>query len=204
MTKIVGERFASGLSKLHPMGAYLEALHHTGYYYTFIGMAQVIAAILLLIPQTVALGALLYFPIIVNIWILSFALRFEGSFLTSPLMVLANVYLLVWNYDSIKYILPFKEFYDYKLFEKPKKYAKEFPFLFFAGVITTIVFFMLLEQFGYDAMPRIRLSDCKEQFKNTNNETAGFDFCECVHTNGKPLDECLDEFEKVKNSSTLL
>lgn len=63
---------------------------------------------------------------------------------------------------------------------------------------------MLLEQFGYDAMPRIRLSDCKEQFKNTNNETAGFDFCECVHTNGKPLDECLDEFEKVKNSSTLL
>ena len=26
--KIFGERFASGLSEIHPMGAYLEALHH--------------------------------------------------------------------------------------------------------------------------------------------------------------------------------
>ncbi|MEO6637357.1 MAG: hypothetical protein ABIN25_03705 [Ginsengibacter sp.] len=83
--KIAGERFASGLSIKHPMGAYLEALHHTGYYYTFIGIAQVVAAILLLIPRTVTLGALLYFPIIVNIWLLSFAVRFEGSFITSPL-----------------------------------------------------------------------------------------------------------------------
>ncbi len=36
MVKIMDERFASGLSIIHPMGAYLEALHHTGYYYTFI------------------------------------------------------------------------------------------------------------------------------------------------------------------------
>ncbi|WP_235898291.1 hypothetical protein [Winogradskyella ouciana] len=95
MVKIMDERFASGLSHLHPMGAYLEALYHTGYYYTFIGIAQVIAAILLLIPRTVVLGALLYFPIIINIWILSFAVRFEGSFISSPLMVLANLYVLV-------------------------------------------------------------------------------------------------------------
>jgi len=197
-TKIIGEKFASGLSALHPMGAYLEALHHTGYYYTFIGIAQVIAAILLLIPRTVALGALLYFPIIVNIWILSFALRFEGSFLTSPLMVFANMYLLFWNYDRLKYILPFKQFPNHKLFVKPEKYTKKIPFFFFTGVLTTIIFFIILEQFGYDAMPRIRLSDCIEQFKNTNNEAVGYGFCECVYTNGKPLDECLDEFEKAK------
>ena len=78
MVKIVGERFASGLSEIHPMGAYLEALHHTGYYYTFIGIAQVLAAILLIIPRTVTMGAILYFPIIVNIWVLSLAVRFEG------------------------------------------------------------------------------------------------------------------------------
>ena len=84
------------------MGAYLEALHHTGYYYTFIGVAQVAAAILLILPRTVTLGALLYFPTIINIWLLSFALRFEGSFVTSPLMVLANLYILIWNYDRLK------------------------------------------------------------------------------------------------------
>ena len=195
MVKIVGERFASGLSINHPMGAYLEALHHTGYYYTFIGIAQVTAAILLIIPRTITLGALIYFPIIVNIWLLSIAVRFEGSIVTSPLMVLANLYILVWNYDRLKYILPFKKFPNYRIVEKPTKYSNKFPFLFFTGVICTAVLAVAIAQFGYDAMPRNSISDCKKQFKNTKNEAAGFKFCECIHNNGKPLDECLEEFE---------
>jgi uncharacterized membrane protein YphA (DoxX/SURF4 family) len=107
MVKILGERFASGLSANHPMGHYLEALHHTGYYYTFIGVVQIAAAIMLLIPRTVTLGAFLYFPIILNICILTYAVRFEGSLFTAPLMVLANLYILGWNYEKWKYILPF-------------------------------------------------------------------------------------------------
>ena len=106
--KISGERFTS-LSVNHPMGNYLEALHRTGYYYTFIGVMQVTAAALLLIPRTATLGAFLYVPIILNICILSFAVRFEGSLLTSPLMVLANLYLLCWDYDKWKLILPFNK-----------------------------------------------------------------------------------------------
>ena len=198
MVKIIGERFASGLSISHPMGAYLEALHHTGYYYTFIGIAQVAAAILLIIPRTVTLGALLYFPIILNIWLLSFAVRFEGSFVTSPLMVLANLYLLIWNYDRLKYILPFKTFSTYGILEKPTAYTNKFPFIFFTGIIITVGLTVLLAQFGYDAMPRNSLSDCKKQFKNTKNEAAGFEFCDCIHNNGKPLDECLEKFTNAK------
>lgn len=91
------------------MGNYLEALHRTGYYYTFIGVMQVTAALLLLIPRTATLGAFLYFPIILNICVLSFAVRFEGSLLSSPLMVLANLYLLCWDYDKWKLILPFNK-----------------------------------------------------------------------------------------------
>lgn len=195
MVKILGERFASGLSTIHPMGAYLEALHHTGYYYTFIGIAQVVAAILLIIPRTVTLGALLYFPIIVNICILSLAVRFEGSFVTSPLMVLANLYILIWNYDRLKYILPFKKFSNYGIVEKPKKYSNKFPVLFFTGVLTTVVLTVALFVFGYEVMPRNSLSDCKKQFVNTENQIVGFEFCECIHKNGKPLNECLEEFE---------
>jgi len=107
MVKIMGERFASGLSANHPMGHYLVALHQTGYYYTYIGIVQVAAAIMLLIPRTVTLGAFLYFPIILNICILTYAVRFDGSLFTAPLMVLANLYLLGWNYEKWKYILPF-------------------------------------------------------------------------------------------------
>jgi uncharacterized membrane protein YphA (DoxX/SURF4 family) len=107
IVKIMDERFASGLSVNHPMGSYLEALHHTGYYYTFIGIVQVTAAILLLLPRTVTLGAFLYFPVILNICILTYALRFDGSLFTAPLMTLANLYILGWNYEKWKYILPF-------------------------------------------------------------------------------------------------
>jgi uncharacterized membrane protein YphA (DoxX/SURF4 family) len=105
--KIMGERFTA-LSVKHPMGHFLEALHRTGYYYTFIGILQVIAAILLLVPRTATLGALVYFPIILNIWILSWAVRFEGSFVSAPLMVLANLYLLCWDYDKLKFIFPWE------------------------------------------------------------------------------------------------
>jgi uncharacterized membrane protein YphA (DoxX/SURF4 family) len=198
MVKIVGERFASGLSEIHPMGAYLEALHHTGYYYTFIGIAQVIAAILLLIPRTVTLGALLYFPIIVNIWLLSYAVRFEGSIVTSPLMVLANLYLLVWNYDRLRYILPFRKFSSLGIIQKPSKYSAKFPFLFFVGVVISVLLIVAFARFGYDAMPRNSISDCKKQFADTKNESAGFEFCDCVHNDGQPLDECLKVFEDLK------
>lgn len=109
LVKIFGERFASGLSANHPMGHYLEALHQTGFYYTFIGVVQVAAALMLLFPRTVTLGAFLYFPIILNICILTYATRFEGSLFTAPLMVLANLYLLGWNYEKWKYILPFNQ-----------------------------------------------------------------------------------------------
>jgi uncharacterized membrane protein YphA (DoxX/SURF4 family) len=107
IVKLMDERFASGLHAKHPMGHYLEALHTTGYYYTFIGVVQVAAAIFLLIPRTATLGAFLYFPIILNITVLTYATRFDGSLFTAPLMTLANLYLLGWNYEKWKYILPF-------------------------------------------------------------------------------------------------
>ncbi len=112
IVKLMDERFASGLSVNHPMGQYLEALHHTGYYYTFIGVVQAVAAIMLLIPRTVTLGAFLYFPVILNICILTYAVRFDGSLFTAPLMTMANLYLLGWNYEKWKYILPFNRLED--------------------------------------------------------------------------------------------
>jgi uncharacterized membrane protein YphA (DoxX/SURF4 family) len=197
--KIVGERFASGLSPLHPMGAYLEALHDTGYYYTFIGYAQVLAAVLLLIPRTVILGALLYLPIIVNIWVLSFAVRFDGSFVTSPMMVLANLYLLAWNYDKLRYILPFSRYAEEVAVKKTKRYSNSFPFLFFAGVALAMGSVIWLGQSGIQIMPRNTMKHCKSQFYNSPEEAAGYEFCECIHRDGNSLDDCLDIFQKSKS-----
>src|SRR5690554_4299018 len=104
--KVIGERFTD-LSCNQPMGHFLQATYDTGYYYTALGVFQILAAILLLIPRTVILGVLIYLPIILNITILSYSVRFEGSLFTAPLMVLANLYLLWWHYDRVKYLLPF-------------------------------------------------------------------------------------------------
>lgn len=200
IVKIVGERFASGLSEIHPMGAYLEALYHTGYYYTFIGIVQVIAAILLVIPRTVTLGALIYFPIIVNIWILSWAVRFDGSLVSSTLMVFANTYLLVWNYDRLQHLLPLTNSANIDIIKKPKRYNNRFPYKFFLGVFITMVLTVFLAANTFAVMPRNSLLDCQHQFRNSKNKIEGYDFCDCVHLSGNDLEHCLSNFkDHIKN-----
>ena len=230
MVKILGERFASGLSANHPMGHYLVALHYTGYYYTFIGVVQVAAAIMLLIPRTVTLGAFLYFPIILNICVLTYAVRFDGSLFTAPLMVLANLYLLGWNYEKWKYILPFNrqaDADDVTRRESLEGYAQtqegsglravfsvrgvrllyarfltffrrllsdKFPALFFAGVFAAVVICVVGIPSLYVIKPRNTLAQCVKQFRNTDRTQAGEKFCACIHKNGEPLDQCMNEY----------
>ena len=201
MVKILGERFASGVNANHPMGHYLEALHTTSYYYTFIGVVQVTAAILLLIPRTTTLGAFLYFPIILNICILTFAVRFDGSLFTAPLMVLANLYLLCWDYDKWKFILPFNHPAIADAIPKQKSLSNKFPIKFFAGVVAAVIVFMLVIPKLYDVLPKNSLLQCQKQFKGNNRTKADDDFCNCVHTNGEPLDKCLDEYEKAADDT---
>lgn len=194
MVKILGERFTS-LPDMHPMGAYLEALHHTGFYYTFIGVMQVSAAILILIPRTATLGVIIYFPIILNICILSIAVRFDGSLITSPLMVLSCIYLICWDYHKFKRIFPW--YHKETKLELPQKKERSwrFPFAFAASVLATvfIVVFSLVK--GFDLYPRNSLKDCSKQCDNDTNPEACIEFCECIHDEGKSLDQCLREYE---------
>ncbi len=188
--KIIGERFTD-LHNNQPMGHYLEALHHTGYYYTFVGYAQIIAALLLLFPRTVVLGVLIYLPIILNICILSLAVRFEGSLLTAPAMVVACIYLLCWNYDRIKYILPFNT-----PPAVPTVPNKKFPILFFTGIFLTFVLFVFTITHMYDIFPRNTLADCTSQCDDSPNPAACIKFCEGIHNDGKDLNKSLDEYFK--------
>lgn len=197
--KIMGERFTA-LSVNHPMGHYLEALHQTGYYYTFIGVLQVTAAALLLTPRTATLGAVLYFPVILNICVLSFAVRFDGSLLTSPLMVLANLYLLCWDYDKLKFILPVNHSTSPDTLPKLQILTSKFPTLFFTGVVTTVVILVLITTNAYTIKPRNTLSECETQCTDSNNPYACHDFCDCIHGQGKPLNQCLDEYNRATES----
>ena len=189
LVKITGERFASGLSVNHPMGHYLEALYYTGYYYTFIGIAQLIVALLLLVPRTALLGALMYFPIILNICVLAYAVRFEGTRITT-LMLLANVYLLSWDYDRIKYLV--------KAGVPVKRTNKKFPTVFFGLVVVMIAAVIVINQFMYDIRPGNAMDECVNGCAGNKNPKACLEFCDCIHKKGKTLNECLAAYNKAK------
>ena len=192
--KIAGERFTA-LSNNHPMGSYLEALFHTGYYYPFIGAIQLLAAILLLLPRTATLGAVLYFPIILNICILSLSVRFDGSLLSSPLMVLANLYLLCWDYHKLKFIFPFKRLPNATRLPTKEEQNNRFPFAFFGGVALTVLIVAFSLSTVYEIKPRNSLKECKSQCKESSKPEACQSFCACIHTQGNALNTCLDEYK---------
>ncbi|AMM50695.1 hypothetical protein TH61_05200 [Rufibacter sp. DG15C] len=202
MVKVLGNRFTV-LPDSHPMGNFLEAIYNTGFYYTLIGVLQVTAAVLLLIPRTALLGAIIYFPIILNICILSISVRFEGSFVTSPLMVMANLYLLCWYYHRWKYILPLYPDPNTNPLPKWPELNTTFPFKFFAGVATMMAMVVLFAFHGFELMPRNTSKDCKSQCEDSANPAACVTFCDCIHLAGQPLQKCLEAYENAKQNPAL-
>lgn len=192
--KIMGERFTA-LPANHPLGHYFDALHLTGYYYTFIGIGQVLTALLLLIPRTALLGALMGFPIILNICVLAYAVRFEGTRITT-FMLLANLYLLCWDYDRLKYILPFQRNKTGNDFAEPTTRANRFPALFFGCVIAIVASVIVVNHFLYDIRPGNSPIECTNGCPGNTNPEACNKFCDCIYNQGKPLRTCLEAYEK--------
>lgn len=106
--KLLGHRF-TGLPLEDPVGFYFEAFYRTGPYYRWVGAMQILAALLLLVPRTALLGAMIYLPIILNIFLITLSMRFAGTPFVTGAMLLACLYLLAWDYPRWKGILPFGE-----------------------------------------------------------------------------------------------
>ncbi|HET6668759.1 MAG TPA: hypothetical protein VFH15_00875 [Pyrinomonadaceae bacterium] len=43
-----------------------------------------------------------YFPLILNIFVITVSMHFTGTPVITGLMLLANIYLLCWDYDRLK------------------------------------------------------------------------------------------------------
>jgi len=186
IVKVRGERFTA-LPSNHPLGHYFDALYLTGYYYTFIGVGQLVTALLLLIPRTALLGAMLYFPIILNIVVLTYAVRFEGTRIAT-LMLLANLFLLVWDYDRLRHVLPFRPRDEDHHVDK----ASKFPWLFFVLVFAAALSVIGINHFLYDIRPGNSQEECMNGCTNNSCQQ----FCDCIYKQGNPFNACLDEFQK--------
>ena len=96
MVKLLGERFTS-MPVTTPVGAFFEAMYQTGMYWRFLGLSQVVAGLLLLWPRTAHLGAALFLPIMVNIFVVTVALGFRGTPVVTGFMLLAVLWLCAWD-----------------------------------------------------------------------------------------------------------
>ena len=168
----------------------------TGFYYTFIGVSQLTAALLLLIPRTTLLGAIIYFPIILNICALTYATRFEGARIAT-LMLLANVFLLCWDYAPLKYVLPLASSSDVGTTPNQKMSGK-FPWVFFGCAVAVVVLVIVINNFVYDIRPGNSELECTNGCRGNTRPEACKQFCNCIFNEGNPLDKCLEEYRKRK------
>lgn len=105
LKKLLGQPFTV-LPTTHPVGYFFDAFFQAEAFYVFVGLGQVIAALFLLVPRTATLGAVLYFPIILTITVVTWSIGFAGTQWITLLMTLACLWLLLWDYDRLRALLP--------------------------------------------------------------------------------------------------
>ena len=105
LRKALGYRFTLIPPEGSAVGLFFEGFFQSGEYYGFVGLIQIAAGVMLLVPSTALLGALLYLPIIVNIFVITVAMEFRGTWVIVGGMLLANLYLLAWDYDRLRTVL---------------------------------------------------------------------------------------------------
>lgn len=89
-------------SPFHSAGHMFETLYQSGVYWQFLGFSQLIAAFLLMTQRFSKLGALVFFPIILNIYFITISYDFGGTTYITFLMLLANIALLLWDWNELK------------------------------------------------------------------------------------------------------
>jgi hypothetical protein len=99
--KLLGRRFTT-MSPESDIGGFFETLYRSGPYWRFLGLAQVVAGLLVLTRATATLGALAFFAIMLNVFFITISYDFRGTPVVTGLMLLATVYLLLWDYDRLR------------------------------------------------------------------------------------------------------
>lgn len=108
VVKIEGERFTTmipqGESWNTPAHIF-EVLYQSGPYWNFLGWSQFVAALLLMTQRFARLGALIFLPISLNIFMITVSYGFKGTPIITGLMLLANIMLILWDWSFFKVLL---------------------------------------------------------------------------------------------------
>lgn len=85
------------IQELQPIQQFFRVMTESGLYWQFIGWSQILAGVLLMTQRFAKLGALIFFGLILNIFVITIAYHFKGIPVITGLMLLAATYLVVWD-----------------------------------------------------------------------------------------------------------
>jgi hypothetical protein len=108
LIKIKGHRFTTAdgsAAPLHSAWHFFETMYQSGLYWQFIGVGQLLAGLLLMTQRYARLGAVLFLPIIANIFVITLSFDFAYTPVITGLMLLANLLLIWWEWPVLRVLL---------------------------------------------------------------------------------------------------
>lgn len=108
IVKIKGGRFTTidGINEpINSAWHMFETLYQSGLWWKFLGLGQLIAGLLLMTQRFAKLGALMFLPIIANVFVITISYDFRGTPVITGLMLLANILLVLWDWNEIKILI---------------------------------------------------------------------------------------------------
>jgi hypothetical protein len=98
--------------------------------------------------------------------------------------------------DRLKHLLPFSRPSEVRHFDETSK----FPFLFFGCVFGVVFSVIVFNDYLFDIRPGNEEAECTNACKVSDSPNACFGFCDCIYTQGRPLNPCLSEYRKAKQA----
>ncbi len=108
VVKIQGKRFTTMDGINEPINSawhMFETLYQSGLWWKVMGLGQLIAGLLLMTQRYAKLGALMFLPIISNVFVITLSYDFRGTPVITGLMLLANIMLVLWDWDEVKILV---------------------------------------------------------------------------------------------------
>ncbi len=108
VVKIQGKRFTTMDGINEPINSawhMFETLYQSRLWWKFMGLGQLIAGLLLMTQRYAKLGALMFLPIIANVFIFTLSYDFRGTPIITGLMLVANIMLVFWDWDELKILV---------------------------------------------------------------------------------------------------
>lgn len=115
IVKIQVLRFTANSGENHAINTawhFFETMYQSGIYWKFIGASQLIAGFLLMTQRYAKLGAVLFLPIIANVFIITISYDFRGTPIITGLMLLASFLLILWDWNTLKVLFNKKPHLD--------------------------------------------------------------------------------------------